>query len=499
VLGLALAVALAWLVERTDMPCRGLVYAAVPMTVAMPGLLQAMAWVFLLSPRSGFINRALFDLFGVPRGTLNIYSLGGMIFIEGLRLVPIAFLMLVPLMRGMDPALEEAAAVCGAPQHSTLRKVTLRLLAPGLFAVAAYQAITALEVFEVPGIIGLPFNFYVFSTKIFALFQAMDMLPTYGQANALAMFYVLVGIAATFLYWRVIRRTERYAVVTGKGYRPRVAALGRWRVPAVTLAMTFIFLSVALPFLVFLYLSFLPYMQPPSAQAFASMSLANYGVIFTLPRMILMLWNTLQMVVVTACVTVAVSFLISWVVVRQRFWGSQALDQLSFIPVAIPGIVAGLAFFVLFLELDRFAGTRLFGTVWPICIGFAAIFISYGTRVMNSAILQIHRDLGEAAAVSGAPPWRMVMRIFLPLILPSVAGLWIWIVLVSVRVAGLPLILFDGSNNAVLAVLMWKLWDSGDYPTVSAMAVLLLMGLFVLVLALRRIGFSAFAGDGRTS
>jgi ABC-type sugar transport system permease subunit len=187
VIGISLAVALAWLVERTNMPGKIWIYAGVPMTLAVPGMLQAMAWVLLLSPRIGFINKSLQSLFGLTEAPINIYSLGGMIFIEGLRLVPTAFLMLVPLMRGMDPSLEEAAAVCGARPFSTARKITLRLLAPGLVAVMIYQAMTALEVFEIPGILGLPAGIYVFSTKIYAVIRSATFLPVYGQANALAI------------------------------------------------------------------------------------------------------------------------------------------------------------------------------------------------------------------------------------------------------------------------------------------------------------------------
>ena len=162
VFGISIAAALAWLVERTNIPGKIWIYAGVPMTLAMPGMLQAMAWVLLLSPRIGFINKFSMETFSLETAPFNVYSLGGMIFVEGLRLVPTAFLMLVPLLRSMDPALEEAATTSGASPVTTLRRVTLRLMLPGLLAVGIYQFITALEVFEVPGILGLPADLYVF-------------------------------------------------------------------------------------------------------------------------------------------------------------------------------------------------------------------------------------------------------------------------------------------------------------------------------------------------
>jgi len=484
--GIVLAVSLAWLVERTNMPGKILVYAGVPMTLAVPGMLQAMAWVLLFSPRIGFFNKFLKDLFGPQAPLINIYSLEGMIFLEGLRLVPTAFLMLVPLMRSMDPALEEAAAVSGARPGSTLRKVTLRLLAPGLVAVMIYQAMTALEVFEIPGILGLPAGIYVFSTKIYAIVRSATFLPVYGQANALAMVYLIIAVVTTYLYTRMISRAERYTIITGKGYRPRQLELGRWKYPAFGCALLFLFVAIVLPFLVFLYTSFLPYLQAPSSDAFKVMTLKNYRLLAQYGEVGSALKNTVVMVTVTATATVALSFLISLVVVRSKFWGRRLLDQLAFVPHAIPGIVTGIAFFWLFLKLDFLP---LYGTIWAITIGFTANFISYGTRSMNAALLQIHKELEEAAYVSGAPPWRTMWRIFAPLMMPTFAGVWIWVVLHAVRIAGMPLILYEGPQNQVLAILIWNMWDEGYIPAVAAIGTLLMIALLLLTLAVRFLGF----------
>ena len=486
VLGSSLAVSLAWLVERTNMPAKIWVYAGVPMTLAVPGMLQAMAWVLLLSPRIGFINKALQDLFGLQEAPINIYSLGGIIFLEGLRLVPTAFLMLVPLMRSMDPVLEEAAAVSGARPSSAARKITLRLLAPGLVAVMIYQAMTALEVFEIPGILGLPAGIYVFSTKIYAIVRTATFMPVYGQANALAMVYLVIAVVTTLLYTRMIGRAERYAVITGKGYRPRALDLGAWKYPALTLVFLFLFLSIVLPFLVFLYTSFLSYLQIPSARAFGAMTLKNYRLLAEYGEVGTALTNTVIMVLVTATATTLLSFFVSLVIVRSRFWGKKILDQLAFMPHAIPGIVTGIAFFWVFLKLDFLP---IYGTIWAMSIGFTVSFLAYGTRSMNAAILQIHKELEEAAYVSGASAPRMMRRVFFPLILPSFVGVWIWVVLHAVRIAGLPLMLYEGPKNQVLAILIWNMWDEGYVPAVAAIGTLLMLALLLLTMAVR---FAAF-------
>ena len=235
----------------------------------------------------------------------------------------------------------------------------------------------------------------MFSTKVYVALQSIEVLPTYGEANALAILYLFVGVGAAFLYWAVIRRAERYAVVTGKGYRPRLIDLGRWRYLFVALVAIFILLSVVLPFLVMLYCSFVPYLQPPSWGVFSQLTLRHYQLVFSLPKISTTFWNTVIVSSVTAALVCLISFIVSLVVIRSRFWARHAIDFLAFIPHTIPSIVAALAFLWLFL----IAGA--FGSIWTVIVVFTVLFIAYGTRAMNSAILQIHKDLEEASAASG--------------------------------------------------------------------------------------------------
>jgi len=202
VFGVTTAGVLAWLVERSDMPGKTWIYAGVPLGIAVPGILHAIAWVLLLSPRSGFVNRAWMDVTGSSAPLFDIYTMGGLIFAEGLRLVPVAFLMLVPLMRSMDPAME-------------------------------VQAITAMENFEVPGVLGMPVNLHVFSTRVYNLIDNIGSIPAFGQANAAAIFYLVIALIISFFYLRLVRSSEKYSTITGKGFTPRKVALGRWRKPCV--------------------------------------------------------------------------------------------------------------------------------------------------------------------------------------------------------------------------------------------------------------------------
>ena len=489
VFGIAVAVILAWLVERTDMPGKMWVYAGVPLAIAVPGILHSITWVLLMSPRSGFINRAWMGLFETRDPLFDIYTMGGLIFAEGLRLVPVAFLMLVPLFRSMDPSLEEAAATNGASPLRATRRVTLMLMLPGLAAITIFQAITALENFEIPGILGMPINIHVFSTRVFNIIDNVGTIPAFGQANAAAIFYLAIALIASFVYIRLVRHSERYAVITGKGYTPRQVRLRRWRYIALSGALLFLFLTIVLPFLVMLYVSLINYMRQPSWEAVQSFSFQHYEKVINQPRAHKVLWNTLYMTVLTATAVTGLSFVIAYIVVRTRFVARYVLDMLAFLPHSIPGIVLGLALFWLLLQFDILTGASTFGSLYALVFGFTVLFIAYGVRAMSTALLQIHPDLEDAAKLCGAPPTRVALRVFVPLLLPTIVGIWIYCALLSVRFISLPLILSQGGDNEVLGVMIWYLWDNGNISSVGAIGVGLMLFMFLLALVLRFVGF----------
>lgn len=489
IFGVGIAVILAWLVERSDMPGKIWVYAGVPLAIAVPGILHSITWVLLLSPRSGFINRAWKHLFSTTEPLFDVYTMSGLIFAEGLRLVPVAFLMMVPLFRSMDPALEEAAATNGASPLRATRRVTLMLMLPGLAAITIFQAITALENFEIPGILGLPVNLHVFSTRVFNIIDNVGTIPAFGQANAAAIFYLVIALITSFFYIRLVRHSERYAVITGKGYTPRQVRLRRWRYITLGGALLFLFLTIVLPFLVMLYVSLINYMRQPSWEAVQSFSFQHYEKVINQPRAKKVLWNTIYMTLLTATAVTTLSFVIAYIVVRTRFAARYVLDMLAFLPHSIPGIVLGLALFWLLLQFDILTGASTFGSLYALIFGFTVLFIAYGVRAMSTALIQIHADLEDAAKLCGAPPFRVAIRVFVPLLLPTIVGIWIYCALLSVRFISLPLILSQGGDNEVLGVMIWYLWDNGNISSVGAIGVGLMLFMFCLALVLRFVGF----------
>jgi iron(III) transport system permease protein len=249
-IAVGLGLTFAWLVERTNIPLRNTIYALLFAPVAIPGLVFAISYILLLSPDIGVLNKALMGLFGLNQAPFTIYSLTGLIFVEGLRLTPGSFLMMSAVLKSMDPSLEEAAYTTGTGILRTVRVVTAPLMLPGILAAFIYFFITVIESFEVPAVIALPMSLQLLTTKIFFATRAETSFPNYSVAAAVSMIFIGASALLIYCYSRATRHAERFTTVTGKGYRPRLIDLGRWRYAALAFTAVFFAFSVVFPLLV---------------------------------------------------------------------------------------------------------------------------------------------------------------------------------------------------------------------------------------------------------
>jgi iron(III) transport system permease protein len=489
-LAMLIGVFFAFMVERTDMPLKNFAFAVVPLTIAMPGLLYGIAWVLLLSPRIGLFNLALLGLFGRNGGLLTgwagigfdgapiqAYSMLGMIFVDAIRGVGVVFLMTVGMFRNMDPSLEEAALVSGAPPGRVARRVTLRLMLPGILAAFVYSLSGSLETFEVPAIMGLPANISLLSTKIYLLNKADDE----ATAGSIGIVFILLAVLFVYLYSRLTRRIEKFSTVTGKAYRPRVMQIGSLKYVAAALVWLYLGVVVIAPFFVMVWASIQPYYAVPSAQALARTSLDAYVWIFTNPQGATALLNTVLLTLVTPTITMLLCTLISWYVVRSRMRGKRLLDMLAFLPNSIPSIMIALAFVFLFLTVP-WRLIPIYGTVWIIGLAVLTRYLPFGSRTMHSAILQLHRDLEEAAEVGGVSWFSAFRLIVLPLLFPSIVAGWVFVALHALRETTMALMLYSPSSR-VISLLMWDTWQSGDVNKATATGVVLMTITGVIILA----------------
>ena len=481
-LSLVIAVTFAILTERTDMPLRHLAWALMLLPLAVPGLLFAISWTFLLSPQIGLINvwlRRAFSIFGFAwsEGPLNLYSLWGMIFLEGLRGVTTIFLMTVGAFRAMDPSLEEASSAAGASFKTTLAWVTLPVLTPALLAAATYSFMTNLESLEIPIIIGMPAGIHVFPTYIYFTTQRFSP-PEYGLAATLSLLLVLASIALVVWHRRATAQAGHFATITGKGYRPRLIALGQWRYPALALYLLFFLLTIGAPFFALIWRSLFRYHVDASFAALARAGLDNYRAVLGSRDLGTVTLNTIGLSFGAATLTMLLALAASWVIVRNRGKCVAIFDAVLFLPHALPGVVIGIAFIFLFVQ-PPLGYLNLHGTLSLMILALTVSYIPFGSRTMNGALVQRHPELEEAAQVAGSSWLTILRRIILPLLLPSFVSGWIWIASHALRAFSLPLMLASRDSN-VISLLMWRMWDDGSAGQSAALGVLLIAALALL-------------------
>jgi iron(III) transport system permease protein len=477
-LAFAVGTGVAWAVERTDIPGRSLWYGLALVPIIVPGIVHTIAWLFLLSPEIGWINAPLKAIFGT---SLSIYSLPGMIWVEGLHTAPFAFVLMSAALRAMDPSLEEAAATSRANPWSTFRRVTLPLLLPAVASVLLILFVRALEGFEVPAIIGLPGRIYVYASRIYTSLNQYP--PNFGLSAAYASVLLAISVVGLLLHHRATRRTERYTTVTGKGYRPRRLTLGRYRYVAVAALALYGLVAIVLPFLVLIYASLVRVYTVPSLESMSELTLRNYAFIVTDELTRRSFVNSLLLGVLSATVVVAVTSVIAWVTLRTRIPGRGVLDFLAFVPITIPGIVLGISLLWVYFTIP----IRIYGTIWILLVAYATRYLPYGIRATTAGLVQLHKELEEAAATAGARWWPTFRRVLLPLLRPTLVGAWVYVFIVSLRELGSSILLVS-SENVVLAVRIFDLRDSGNYTSIAALSVILIVMLVVLVALLQRVG-----------
>ena len=485
VVTLLFTVPLVWLLMRTDLPFKKTIYVLLTLGILIPVFLRTIAWILLLSPRIGLVNQWASQIFGLDHPLVSLYNLPGMAFIQGVSFVPGAFFMLAAAYRTMDPALEEAAYTAGVSKLRTFFWINIPITLPAIAAVMVYLFMTAIAVFEVPAIIGLPARILVLSSLIYTSTNPPTGLPEYGVAGAYGGVMLLAGLVLAYFYVRLVRQGKKYTVITGRGYRPREIALGRWKWPAMAFVMLYLSMEVFIPFLVLLWTSLLPYLQLPSAAALSSISLKNYRTIPDYTGALPFINTAILMVAVPFC-AMLLSVLVSWVVIRSQVSFRGILDTVAFLPHAMPSILLAVGLGYLGLAYRNIF--PFYGTIVIIIIAHTINWIAYGTRTTNSVMIQVHRELEEAGKVAGVSTPRVFLRIVLPLVAAGVFNSGIWISMLSYREVTMALTLYS-RKNTVISTVVWQFWGSGWVPEVSALGVILVIFAVIVVGALR-IGFS---------
>ncbi|MBR0367778.1 MAG: iron ABC transporter permease [Clostridia bacterium] len=478
VLGTLIAFPLAWLVGRTDLYGRKFFRGLFVMTYMVPPYVGAMAWLRLMNPNAGTINqwlRALFHLSDAP-GPLNVYTLGGLIWVLTTFYYPYAFITISRAMEKMDPSLEEASRISGATPLKTVFTVTLPMMMPSLIAGALLVFVSAASCYGIPSIIGTPGNVNTVTTRIVE-FVSLGQKGM-NDATALSVFLMAVALAILFVS-DVVLAKKQYITVSGKSTRPAVVELRGARLPLTALVSLFAVIVVLLPFATILTTSFKIDIGK-AVTAPGNFTLSNWRTVFARAETLSCLKNSLVFAAVTATAGLLIACVMSYLLQRTRIRGRSIPNFLITLGSGTPSVVIALG---LIMTMRGGFGVNIYGTATILIIAYLIKYLMMGMRTVVSAMSQIHVSLEECSQVSGASWLKTMRRITVPLIFPSIAAGWFLIFIPSFYELSMTTLLYS-STTKTIGFQLYETWTFTSQPMSCAMAfgILLFVGLLNLLL-----------------
>ena len=463
--GTAIAVVIgllfSWIVVRTNTPFRGFIAATSILPLFAPPLVAGVAWSILGSPKTGLINTA-FKWAGLD-WHVDFYSMSGLVFVFGIYYAPYVYMFTSSALRNMDPSLEEAAEISGASAFATLFSVTFPLIMPAIVSGMLLSFIVMLGIYGVPAVLGAPANINVLTTYIFKLTNWSP--PLYNTAAAVAIILMVVTGALVFLQQKVLSGRS-YTTVAGKAFRPRTLDLGGWRWFTFSLGLIYLVIVVVLPMLALIVAAFRKFMfirDIASLFDLRQYSLVHFNAIFDNPLTIRSICNAVEVGLITAVVGGALAFAIGYTVHRTHVPGRRLIDLIATLPVAIPGLVIGVAYLWAWIGIPG----GLYGTIWILALAFIARFMPDTVKALSTSFLQIHRELEEAAWVCGKGMLTTIASIVLPLARPGVIASMTLLFVLAIRELGSSLFLYT-SNTMVMSVLLLDYYEGGNIGKTAA-------------------------------
>ena len=473
-IAVVIGLAFSWIVVRTNTPFKTFIAAASILPLFAPPLVAGVAWAILGSPKTGLIN-TMFKWIGLD-WRVDFYSLWGLVFVFGIYYAPYVYMFTASALRNMDPSLEEAAEISGASAFSTLFSVTFPLIMPAIVSGMLLSFIVMLGIYGIPAVLGAPINLNVLTTYIFKLTNWSP--PLYNTAAAVAVILMVVTGALVYLQQRVLSGRS-YTTVAGKAYRPRSLDLGRWRWFTFGLALIYLFVVVLLPMLALVVAAFRKFMfirDVASLFDLRQYSLTHFESIFDNPLTIRSIYNAVEVGVITALVGGALAFAIGYTIHRTNVAGRRSIDLVSTMPVAIPGLVVGVAYLWAWIGVPG----GLYGTIWILALAFIARFMPDTVKALSTSFLQIHRELEEAAWVCGKGVLGTIRTIVLPLASPGVLAAMTLLFVLAIRELGSSLFLYT-SNTMVMSVLLLDYYEGGNLGKTAAFSLVQTVLLGVLI------------------
>jgi iron(III) transport system permease protein len=471
-LATVLGVTLAWIVTRTNVPGKRTLHVWNTIPFYLSPFVGAIAWSYLAAPRTGLLNALAFQQFGLSGTLFNVYGIPGIIWVQGIFFTPIVYLMVSAAFSQMDPSLEESSRSCGRGTFMTMFRITLPLATPSILSAVILTFVSSAGEFGVPLTLGVPRNHETLSTLIFEVIQRAQ--PEYGLAATMGLILAAVTIACVLLHRYVIMR-RNYTTVTGRGYRPAVIDLGRWRWAAFGFNLIFFLVAIVLPLLALLLQSF----QKAWLGKFMmkQFTFTNYSeVLFFIPATLRGLQNSLILSVLGATIGVGIALLVAQAIYRTRLRGARWIDLITSLPVGVPGIVFSMGVLLIAIR------TPLYGSLAVMLIAYLARFMPVGQRSISGVLLSLSPELEEASRACGSGYGRTLRRVTLPLLKPGIAAAWLLFFVLFLRELPISILLWQ-SGGEVMSVALWMLLEHATSGKAAAYAVMqsaMILGIVVI-------------------
>jgi iron(III) transport system permease protein len=469
-------VLLAWIIARTDTPGRRMLDTLNLIPFFLSSTVAAVGWQVLIAPRAGMINQLYMHLTGRDTPLLNVYSYLGNILVIGFFYTPYMYLFVVGALHNLDPAMEEAARVSGASMERTTFLVTLPLVLPSILSGIILVFVTAASLIGVPILLAVPGRIHTLATRIWQATQ--DYPPDYNFAATISMLLLVLTLGLLAMEWHAIRG-RAFVTVSGRGYRPGIIKLGRWRYIALGLDLLYFMISVVLPFGALVLASF----QDQWLGTFEPTRFTwdNYRqVLFADATAVRGLRNSLILATVGSTIAVSFCALVAYITRRTKTIGVRLVELIATAPVALPGIVLGIAFLIAWIR------TPLYGTLWIIMIAYVAHYLPYGVKNLSAILGSIAPELEESARVSGARPWTVLYRVTLPLIRPGIVATWLLLFVIFLREVGASIILYV-TGTETMSISLIRIMQYSPYALATAFSVLQTLLLLILLMVFNRI------------
>jgi iron(III) transport system permease protein len=454
---------LAFLLVRTDLPGKAWIEPVLLVPIVLSPIVIAFGYVVAIGP-VGFATLAVKQAVGfVP---WNLYSLGSLIVIAGLSHVPHVYLFSAASLRKLNAELEDSARVMGAPPWRVALTVSLPMAWPALVYSAVLIFFLGFELFGLPLIIGDPANVLVLTTYLFKLTNILGT-PSYQLMAVVVVAIGVMTLPLVYLQRYLLRMTERYVALGGKGARSRPLRLGKWRWVVLSGIVVWLVVTVVLPLSGVLLRAFVS-RWGEGLNPFAALTLQNFHDLAQYPNLLRGVFNTFLLASLGGAAAVAVYALIALATHR---WNSRlvaVVDYLVLLPRAMPGLVAGLAFLWVFLFVPYLGVMR--SSLIGIWLAYSTVWLAFGLRLISAALAQVGRELEEAARVSGADPGRALRDVTLPLIRFGLMSSWLLCFMVFVREYSTGVYL-QGPGTEVLGPLIVSLFGGGALELVAALSV----------------------------